>query len=202
MFRVFCILIGYCIGCIQTAYIIGRVWKTDLRRQGSGNLGTTNALRVLGKRAGAMVFAGDILKAVLAFVLCRLLFPQGAVLAGLYGAVGAVLGHIYPFYLKFHGGKGIASMIGMTAALAFSTNPLLALPNGLIGFGAAFATHYVSVGSMLFAVTLPISCYLLGYPREIVLVTLCVSLLALWRHRSNLKKLRSGTENKFSLKKR
>ena len=152
MFRLICLCIGYCIGCIETAYVVGRIWQVDLRQHGSGNLGTTNALRVLGKKAGALVFIGDIMKSVIAFVICRAIF--GSNLAGVYGSVGAVLGHNYPFYLKFKGGKGIAVMIGMTAAMAFSMDIRLAIPNALIGFGMAFATRYVSVGSLLFALTL------------------------------------------------
>lgn len=202
MFRLICLCIGYCIGCIETAHVVGKIWKVDLRQHGSGNLGTTNALRVLGKKAGALVFIGDILKSVIAFLICRAIFKDHATIAGLFGSVGAVLGHNYPFYLHFKGGKGIAVMIGMTAALAFTTNPLLALPNAVIGFGMAFATGYVSVGSLLFSLTLPISCYLLGYEQEVVLLTICVSALAFWRHRTNIKKLLNGTENKFGSKKK
>ncbi len=202
MFRLICLCIGYCIGCIETAYVVGKLWRVDLRQHGSGNLGTTNALRVLGKKAGALVFIGDILKSVIAFLICRAIFKDHATIAGLFGSVGAVLGHNYPFYLHFKGGKGIAVMIGMTAALAFTTDIRLAIPNAVIGFGMAFATGYVSVGSLLFALTLPISCYLLGYEQEIVLVTACVSALAFWRHRTNIKKLLNGTENKFGSKKK
>ena len=186
MFRLICMVIGYCIGCIETAHVVGKLWKVDLRKHGSGNLGTTNTLRVLGKKAGAIVFIGDILKSVIAFMLCRAVFAD----------------HNFPFYLNFKGGKGIAVTIGMTAALAFTTNPLLAIPNALIGFGLAFGTRYVSVGSLAFSVCLPISCYLLGYEREIVLITLCVSLMAIWRHRKNIKNLLNGTENRFGSKKK
>lgn len=105
MFRLICLCIGYCIGCIETAYVVGRIWQVDLRQHGSGNLGTTNALRVLGKKAGALVFIGDIMKSVIAFVICRAIF--GSNLAGVYGSVGAVLGHNYPFYLNFKGGKAL-----------------------------------------------------------------------------------------------
>ena len=199
MFRLICLCIGYCIGCIETAYVVGRIWQVDLRQHGSGNLGTTNALRVLGKKAGALVFIGDIMKSVIAFVICRAIF--GSNLAGVYGSVGAVLGHNYPFYLKFKGGKGIAVMIGMTAAMAFSMDIRLAIPNALIGFGMAFITRYVSVGSLLFALTLPISAYLLGFPREMLYLTIFVSAMAFWRHRGNIKKLLNCTENKFGSKK-
>ena len=202
MFRLICMIIGYCIGCIETAHVVGKLWKVDLRQHGSGNLGTTNALRVLGKKAGAMVFVGDILKSVIAYLICRAIFKDNGTIAGLFGSAGAVLGHNYPFYLNFRGGKGIAVMIGMTASLAFTTNPLLAIPNALIGFGLAFGTRYVSVGSLSFAVCLPISCYLLGFEKEVVLITLCVSALAVWRHRKNIKNLLNGTENRFGSKKK
>ena len=202
MFRLICMIIGYCIGCIETAHVVGKLWKVDLRQHGSGNLGTTNALRVLGKKAGAMVFIGDIMKSVIAFLICRAVFKDNAIVAGMFGSVGAVLGHNYPFYLNFKGGKGIAVMIGMTAALAFTTNPLLALPNAIIGFGLAFGTRYVSLGSLGFALCLPISCYLFGYEQEVVLIGLGVSLLAFWRHRKNIKNLLNGTENRFGSKKK
>lgn len=202
MFRLICLVIGYCIGCIETAHVVGKLWKVDLRKHGSGNLGTTNALRVLGKKAGAMVFIGDILKSVIAYLICRAIFKDNGTIAGLFGSAGAVLGHNYPFYLNFKGGKGIAVMIGMTAALAFTTDIRLAFPNAIIGFGLAFATRYVSVGSLAFAVTLPTSCFLLGFEREVVLITLCVSALAIWRHRGNIKKLMNGTENRFGSKKK
>lgn len=201
MFRLICILIGYGIGCIETAHVVGKLWKVDLRQHGSGNLGTTNALRVLGKKAGAMVFIGDILKSVIAFLICRAIFRDNGTIAGLFGSAGAILGHNYPFYLNFKGGKGIAVMIGMTAALAFTTDIRLAFPTAIIGFGLAFATRYVSVGSLAFAVTLPISCYLLGYGKEVVVITLCASALAFWRHRKNIKNLINGTENRFGSKK-
>ena len=202
MFRLICLVIGYCIGCIETAHVVGKLWKVDLRQHGSGNLGTTNALRVLGKKAGANVFIGDIMKSVIAYLICRAVFKDNGTIAGLFGSAGAVLGHNFPFYLNFKGGKGIAVMIGMTAALAFTTDIRLAFPNAIIGFGLAFGTRYVSVGSLAFAVTLPISCFLLGFETEVVLITLCVSALAVWRHRKNIKNLINGTENRFGSKKK
>ena len=202
MFRLICLVIGYCIGCIETAHVVGKLWKVDLRQHGSGNLGTTNALRVLGKKAGAIVFIGDIMKSVIAYLICRAVFKDNGTIAGLFGSAGAVLGHNFPFYLNFKGGKGIAVMIGMTAALAFTTDIRLAFPNAIIGFGLAFGTRYVSVGSLAFAVCLPVSCFLLGFETEVVLITLCVSALAVWRHRKNIKNLLNGTENRFGSKKK
>ena len=202
MFRIFCIATGYLIGCIQTAFIVSKFWHVDLRTKGSGNLGTTNALRVLGKRAGAMTFVGDIMKSVGAFFICRAIFGENGNLAGLYGSVGAILGHNYPFYLQFKGGKGIAVMIGMTLALAITVNPWVALPTAVLGFGAVFVTGYVSLGSLLFSAVLPVSCWYLGFPAEMLCVLLGASMLAFWRHRVNIQKLLNGTENKFGAKKK
>ena len=191
----------YLLGNLNGAVCISSLLNDDVRKHGSGNLGTTNALRVLGKKAGAMVFIGDILKSVIAYLICRAIFKDNGTIAGLFGSAGAILGHNYPFYLNFKGGKGIAVMIGMTAALAFTTDIRLALPTAIIGFGLAFATRYVSVGSLAFAVTLPTSCYLLGFEKEVVLIALGASALAFWRHRGNIKKLMNGTENRFGSKK-
>ena len=116
MFRFICMILGYGIGCLQSAYLVGRfAGHMDLRQYGSGNLGTTNALRVLGKKAGAITFVCDILKSVLGFLLCKMIFQQ-IPLAGLYGCVGVILGHDFPFYLNFKGGKGIAATAGLNNA--------------------------------------------------------------------------------------
>ena len=186
MFRLICLCIGYCIGCIETAYVVGRIWQVDLRQHGSGNARYYKCSACAGKKGRRAGIHRDIMKSVIAFVICRCDF--GSNLAGVYGSVGAVLGHNYPFYLNFKGGKGIAVMIGMTAAMAFSMDIRLAIPNALIGFGMAFATRYVSVGSLLFALTLPISAYLLGFPREMLYLTIFVSAMAFWRHRGISKK--------------
>lgn len=203
MFRWICLLIGYCIGCIQTAYFVSKVWKTDLRKQGSGNLGTTNALRVLGKKAGAVTFAGDILKSMLAFFLCRALFGEtGGALAGVYGSVGAILGHDFPFYLNFKGGKGIAVTIGMALSIVITLEPLLALPCLVFGIGAVMATETISAGSLMLSLIIPVSCFALKLPLELVAVTTATGVLAFWQHRANIRRLLTGTENKFSLRKK
>ena len=147
MFRFICMILGYGIGCLQSAYLVGRfAGHMDLRQYGSGNLGTTNALRVLGKKAGAITFVCDILKSVLGFLLCKMIFQQ-IPLAGLYGCVGVILGHDFPFYLNFKGGKGIACMIGLVLCLSITTWYLPAFAFG-IGIILIAAKRYVSVGSM------------------------------------------------------
>ena len=196
MIPVICVLLGYCIGCIQSAYFVGRFSaNVDLRQYGSGNLGTTNALRVLGKKAGAITFVCDILKSVMGFLVCHMLFANAA-LAGLYGCVGVILGHDFPFYLKFKGGKGIACMIGLVLCLSSVTWYLPASAFG-IGIVCIGATRYVSLGSMAFAVMIPIVLYKVHFPLEGVAVTACLSALALYQHRGNIVRILSGNENKL-----
>ena len=115
MERLICIVIGYIFGLIQSGYLYGKANHMDIRQYGSGNAGSTNVLRVMGKKAGAIVFLGDFFKAVLAMAVCRLLFKGNADvdLLALYAGLGVTLGHNFPFYLKFKGGKGIACMAGI-----------------------------------------------------------------------------------------
>ena len=113
--RIVCILIGYAIGLFQTGYIYGKTQHIDIREHGSGNAGTTNTLRTLGFKAGAITFAGDCGKAILAIFISWLIFhaqyPEGIKLLGMYAGLGAVLGHNYPFYMKFKGRcPGIAEL--------------------------------------------------------------------------------------------
>lgn len=118
MIRIVCLAIGYCFGLFQTAFIYGKMHGIDIREKGSGNAGTTNALRVLGKKAGLIVFLGDALKAVFAMVLVHFLFenshPEMGALLRIYAGAGVVLGHNFPFYMGFKGGKGIAATGGIS----------------------------------------------------------------------------------------
>lgn len=195
MFRLICVVIGYFIGCIQSAYIVGKFMNVDIREHGSGNLGSTNALRVLGKKAGGITFAGDILKSVLGFIICSLVFKENSQLAGFYGCVGVIIGHDFPFYLKFKGGKGIACMIGMMMC-AGGIPAIITYAIGSIGL----FMKYVSVGSILFAAAIPFTLYWLDFSLEVVLVTACLSALAIYRHKANIKRLIAGNENKLGKK--
>ncbi len=118
--RIICLAVGYVCGLFQTSYIYGKKSGIDIREHGSGNAGTTNALRTLGKKAGALTLLGDCLKCVLAVLIARLLFGthQGTDLLALelYAGAGCILGHNFPFYLKFKGGKGIAASVGFLLA--------------------------------------------------------------------------------------
>ena len=162
MERIFCLLIGYVFGLFQTAYIYGRLHGIDIRNYGSGNAGTTNTLRVFGTKAGLLVLLGDIMKCILAVVITGVIFgdshPDMVYLLKMYTAAGAIIGHNFPFYLKFKGGKGIAA----TAGLILSFHPYL-IPMGVIlFFGAFFITHYVSLGSLLVYAGFMIELVILG----------------------------------------
>ena len=140
MERIVCILIGYVFGLFQTGYIYGRLHHVDIRKMGSGNAGSTNALRTLGVKAGACTFLGDSFKCIFAETHGDIL-P----LLSIYAGMGAVLGHNFPFYLKFKGGKGIAAMAGLLAAL---TNVWICLIAIVVFVTIVAVTKYVSVGSI------------------------------------------------------
>ena len=148
--RVLCLLIGYIFGLFQTGYIYGKFKHIDIRNQGSGNAGTTNALRVLGWQAGLITFLGDAFKCIFAVIAVRLIFggmhPELAPLYAMYAGMGAVFGHNYPFYMKFKGGKGIATTAGLLASTLPLPMVLVCLAAFLIVVGL---TRYVSVGSLV-----------------------------------------------------
>jgi glycerol-3-phosphate acyltransferase PlsY len=192
-----CILIGYLFGCFSTGFFIGKIKKVDIRQYGSKSAGTTNALRTLGAKAGALTLFGDILKAIIAIMLVRyLFFPdlEYVRLLSLYTGLGVVIGHNYPIWLKFQGGKGIAATAG--AMVAF--DPLI-IPIGLPIFVLSVAiTRYVSVGSLIIAILFP-TWIAIRNPGNIhmLLVALIYTLLAFIKHRSNIKRIINGTENKL-----
>ena len=209
MERIICIVIGYVFGLFQTAFIYGKMHGIDIRDHGSGNAGTTNALRVLGTKAGLIVFAGDVIKCILAMVVCSAIFgaanPEKAYLLRLYGAAGAILGHNLPFYLNFRGGKGIAA----TAGLILAFHPFF-IPMGVIlFFGIFLTTHYVSLGSLLVYAGLMIEMVICGQlgvfgsPQavlnEMYVITAFLTIMAYYKHRENIGRLLKGNERKTYL---
>lgn len=210
--RVICLAIGYVFGLFQTGYIYGKAHNIDIREHGSGNAGTTNTLRTLGWKAGAVTFIGDLAKAMLAILIAWLIFrnryPDYVKILEMYAGLGAVLGHNYPCYLHFKGGKGIACTSGFILAVFLPTAPIC-----LVLFILAVAiTRYVSLGSILVVISFYIQLVIFGqlgvfpvkpeYLPEVYVVGAVFSLLALWRHRANIKRLLSGTENKFGMSKK
>ena len=158
MERLVCVIIGYAFGLIETGYFYGRLHHIDIRKQGSGNVGTTNALRTLGWKAGLVTFLGDSFKCIFAVLLVRFLYRNAYAdtdmlsLLSMYAGLGAVLGHNYPFYMKFKGGKGIAVTAGLIVS---TTNIWMVLICVVVFAGTVAATRYVSVGSLLVVSCLP-----------------------------------------------
>ena len=194
---ILCLFLGYAFGCFSTGYFVGKMNKVDIRKYGSGNVGTTNALRTMGAKAGAVTLIGDALKAVIPIVLVRMVFFHGydyTELLALYTGLGVVIGHNYPVWLKFQGGKGIAATGGAMAAF----DPLI-IPVGLPLFVLIVAiTRYVSLGSLFVAVLFPVW-VTIRHPGDLhmLFVTLVFMALAFVKHRSNIKRLLNGTENKI-----
>lgn len=216
MERIVCLIIGYICGLIQTGYIVGKMKGIDIREHGSKNAGTTNVLRTMGAKYGAIVLLGDAAKCLLAVLICYLMFGESCKewikLLQLYAGAGAVLGHNYPFYMNFRGGKGIAA----TAGIVISFGPFLTLLGVITFFGTFFLTHYVSLGSMLVYVGLMIEVVVLGergffgFPPEIArpllnefyIVVLFLAVMAFVRHKENIKRLLNGDERKTYIKKK
>lgn len=213
MERIICLALGYVFGMFQTAYLYGKAHGIDVREYGSGNAGTTNALRVLGKKAGIIVLFGDCVKCILAVCVTRMIFgeshPDTIYLLCIYSAAGAILGHNFPFYMGFKGGKGIAA----TAGLILSLHPYF-IPMGIIVFfGIFFTTHYVSLGSLLVYVcfvTEMVICGQLGVfegasqatLNEMYVVSVLLAVMAFWKHRENIVRLLHGEERKTYLTKK
>lgn len=193
MFRIICILIGYCLGCIQTAYFVSRAMKKDIRKYGSGNLGTTNAMRVLGKKAGIVTFLCDVLKCIVAFYICYTIYKSNV--AGIYASFGVMLGHDFPFYLKFKGGKGIASSLGMNACIFAFISPVAAIISTIMGAVGLKIKGYVSMGSLSLIITIPIMCFICGVNYEITLITFIMAVIAVFKHKSNIIRIINGNEN-------
>lgn len=210
MERLLCIVIGYVFGMIQTGYFYGKMRKIDIREHGSGNAGTTNTLRTLGWKAGAITFLGDCLKCVAAVVVARAIFGGSeipGILLGLYAGFGAVLGHNYPFYLKFKGGKGIACMAGVIITL----HPVFVAISLVVFASVVLITRYVSVGSLVLMVAFVAQVVVYGQMGgfglsgmnlyEFYGISIFLAVLAFVRHRKNIVRLLQGTENKFGVKK-
>lgn len=208
---------AYLIGSFPSGFIAGRMCGVDLRTAGSGNIGATNALRVLGKKWGYAVFSADAFKGALAVLsglaIARIPALQGPapVHVGVIAALFAIIGHSFPVWLGFRGGKGIAT----SAGIMFVLFPGAVFFSGLaVWLGLFFATRYVSVASLGSAVTLPTVAVFLcffGNPDAwffgrcdpmLAVISGVMSALAIWRHKDNIKRLLAGTEKRFERKAR
>lgn len=208
--RILALLIGYVCGVFQTGFLYGKLQGVDIRNHGSGNTGATNSLRTFGWKGGIITFGGDCIKAVLAIVLAKYLlgpmFEGDIKLLEMYAGLGAVLGHNFPFYLKFKGGKGIACTAGVAFTVCTATAPVC-----LTVFLLCLAlSGYVSLGSILMALLFIIQVFLfnaygiLGIAAESVIefniLAFVFGAMAIIRHKDNIVRLMQGTENRFGKK--
>ena len=200
-----CLVVGYFCGCISCGYLVGKFYHIDIRTKGSGNAGTTNVLRTLGILPALITFVGDLAKAVIPFLVIREFIghPDNWYLLCLYCGLGVVLGHNYPFYMKFKGGKGIA----VTAAVVLSAAHPLMIPIGLAIFITVVAlTRYVSLGSLFVAWYIPVNTFVLYRDNSNFIHMMVISLLftafAYFQHRQNIVRLIHGNENKIGAKKK
>lgn len=207
MERILCLAAGYVCGLIQTGYFYSRRHNVDIRKHGSGNSGSTNILRVMGVKAGLIVFFGDFLKTFIPCVLTRYVVfgdrPEIACLMLLYTALGVILGHNYPFYLKFKGGKGIAATAGLLVALDLRVTAVCLLAFLLI----VAVTRFVSLGSLVVVSIFLVFMVFFGQRGDYGLEASClpefyavsaiITVMAFWRHRTNIVRLVQGKENKI-----
>lgn len=188
----FAILGGYLMGCSNMALYLSKLKKVDLRSAGSGNLGASNAVILMGWGAGVLTAVHDIGKAALAVILARMLFPE-LEFVGAAAGVACVLGHIYPFYLKFRGGKGFASYLGMTVALNWKISIAVLLLVVLV----TLITDYIVAATTTTIVIVPIWLGIAAHSLVLALILLIATLVIAWKHRENYVKMYNGTEIKF-----
>ena len=216
LYRVICIIEGYIFGLFQTGYLYGRMNHIDIRDYGSGNACTTNAMRVLGKKAGIITYIGDTLKGILCGLLIRAIFGAGIGLDSayvfvlvLYGGLGVVLGHNFPCYMNFKGGKGIAASSGVIISLLDLRLMIIACATFVL---VAVLSKYVSLASITMMIVFFASIVVFGVAGwlpvsktshfiETIIMTFLLSALAIFRHRANIKRLVNGTERKIGEKK-
>ena len=216
MERLICVLVGYVFGLIQTGYLYGKKNGVDLRKKGSGNAGTTNALRTMGWKAGGVTLLGDCFKCVAAVVVVHMIYGKTHTdmmpLLSMYAGMGVVLGHNYPFYLNFKGGKGIAATSGVALSLLlFPKHCWVFAVFGLITFASVtLISKYVSLGSLVFITLFLIEFLAFGAAGWLPLtgsakleaygILICLTVLAYIRHRGNIGRLMHGTERKIGHK--
>jgi glycerol-3-phosphate acyltransferase PlsY len=186
------IVAAYAIGSVPFAWLLARRWQAeDLRRLGSGNVGAANVLRSSGVTAGALVAALDVMKGIAGvWVAVRL---SGDAVTSAAAGLAAILGHVYPVWLRFRGGKGVATACGVFAVLT----PIALGPAAAVFVATVWATKYISLGSVLASLALPPIAYALGSPTPAVIVASVAAALIVFRHRGNVLRLRTGTERRI-----
>jgi glycerol-3-phosphate acyltransferase PlsY len=188
------VLCGYVLGSVPTGFLAGRAWGVDVRRAGSGNIGVANVLRTAGKWPAIVTMAGDMLKGFAPVFLARTVTENEWVVAVV--ALAAVVGHCWPVFLRFKGGKAVATGAGTTIALA----PVVGLMLFAFWWAVVLMSRYTSLGAISVMVVTPVVFLLTGQPAPYVLYTIVGGALVLWRHRENAHALVKGTERKIGQK--
>lgn len=186
------LLAAYLIGSIPIGFLVARAaGATDIRRAGSGTIGATNVLRTLGTGPAVLTLVGDIVKGYLAVRAARSIAPE--VWAAAAGTVAAIAGNCWPVFLRFRGGKGVATGLGAFLALV----PWAVGPAAVLWIAVTAVSRYVSMASLVACLSLPVAALLLGYPRHSVIAAAVAALIIVWRHRENIARLVSGTERRL-----
>lgn len=188
------IIIAYLCGSLPTGFILSRIFgNIDIRKYGSHNIGATNVYRNLGKKIGILTLLGDVIKGFLPVYLVY--FVTGAEIWVSLAAVATFLGHLYPVYLKFSGGKGVATALGVFLVLS----PQLIVISGIIFFLTLFLFRYVSLSSISAAATIPLLMYLapFSYPHSYIITSIIIAIMIGYRHKGNIKRIIKGTESKI-----
>ncbi len=186
------IFFAYLLGSIPTGVLLSRALAgVDPRQKGSRNIGATNVMRTAGKALGAMTLIGDCLKGLIPVVMALWLVKEQPWVAAV--ALAAFLGHCFPIYLRFKGGKGVATALGIYLPLV----PWAVLVNICVFAGGYAITRMVSVGSLAAAVAMPLLCWLFGYPAIYLILSICVGALVILRHKKNIQHLVEGRESKI-----
>lgn len=185
------VVVGYLAGSVPFAYLLARRAGIDVRVAGSGNVGAANVLRTTGAWRGVAVMALDVTKGAAAVLIARAASdaPGAAAVSG----AAAIVGHIYPVWLRFHGGKGVAVAAGVFSVLA----PVATAIAAAVFLGTVWLTRYISLGSIAATITLPPTAWLMGAPSGVVLAASGTGALILFRHRANLRRLQLGTERRM-----
>lgn len=186
--------IGYLLGSANSALIVGKFYRVDIREHGSGNAGTTNALRTLGKKAALLVLAGDLAKGIISCLIGLYIAGEVGVMAG---GTGAIFGHNWPVYFKFKGGKGVLTSLAVVLMMDWRI-ALIAL--GIFTVIVAL-TRYVSLGSIIGAGLFPVVALLFKRGIEFMIFALVIGLLIIFRHRSNIERILRSNESKLGSKK-
>ena len=185
------IILGYIFGCLQWSYILGKIIKNqDIRSQGYGNAGESNTVSAYGWKMGAAVAILDISKAIISIIIIRYILKSNDMLSLYINGTSVILGHNYPFFMGFKGGKGTASTIGMLLAL----NLKLGLLGILVIVGVTLFTDYIALGTMALVVFFVAATFYLGYGPACILLSIFIALLSLYNHLPNLKRILAHNE--------